>query len=140
MAPIARSARRTAVAVGLALFAACAHAPVGLRQTAAKDGTRVECRGGAAEVRLIGSFNAWSGAVPLSRDSEGRFAARLELPPGRALLACQRRHADGSTSTEPPVNAPSVEDDGFGGRNGVFEIEGPPAGGGERRRGAIASP
>jgi hypothetical protein len=119
VAPIAQRALQVAVAAGFGLLGACAHAP------AAPQGTLVQCRGGAAEVRIIGSFNAWRDAVPLARGPEGRFIGQLALPPGRILVACQRQNADGTTSTEPPINAPGVEDDGFGGRNGVFEVEGP---------------
>lgn len=119
MAPVAQRALQVAVAAGFWLLGACAHAP------AAPRGTLVQCRGGAAEVRIIGSFNAWRDAVPLERGPEGRFVGRLDLPPGRFLVACQRQNADGTTSTEPPINAPGFEDDGFGGRNGVFDVEGP---------------
>jgi hypothetical protein len=119
VAPIAQRALQIAVAAGFGLLGACAHAP------AAPRGMLVQCRGGAAEVRVIGSFNSWRDAVSLARGSEGRFVGRLELGPGRFLVSCQRRNADGTTSTEPPINAPGVEDDGFGGRNGVFDVEGP---------------
>jgi hypothetical protein len=79
--------------------------------------TRIECRAGA--VALLGSFDGWAARRPLTASGDGA-AADVDLPAGRTAIACLR--ADGSV--EPPLNAPEVEDDGFGGKNGVFDTWG----------------
>ncbi|MCB9538222.1 MAG: DUF1592 domain-containing protein [Myxococcales bacterium] len=78
---------------------------------------------GTATVHVAGSFNDWAGTVagggwPLARTADG-WALERDLPPGRHrykfVLDEQQWIAD-------PAN-PDGEDDGFGGRNSVVEVD-----------------
>jgi hypothetical protein len=113
------TALRLLCAIVWATLAGCVHAPTAGDSPGL---TRIECHGEAGEVWAIGSFDGWQGRLPLRRDAEGRYVAQVPLPPGRSLVVCVRRTSGGARVTEPPLNAPATEDDGFGGRNGVYEI------------------
>lgn len=73
---------------------------------------------GATDVRLVGSFDGWeSPGLPLESEDGRLWKRRLTLKPGRYSYSFV---VDGRNVGAP--DAPLVEDDGFGGKNGVLEI------------------
>ncbi|MDF1565736.1 MAG: sigma-70 family RNA polymerase sigma factor [Deltaproteobacteria bacterium] len=74
--------------------------------------------GEARTVSVVGTFNGWAPEAHPMHRSQGRWIARLRLPPGRHeyqfLIDGERWIVDPS--------APSTAQDGFGGVNGVLEI------------------
>lgn len=81
---------------------------------------------GAAEVVLVGDFNAWDpGRTPLRRGADGEWIAVVALAPGIWRYAFV---VDGRWIR--PPDAPRYEPDGFGGENGVLEVPAGPGVGG----------
>jgi hypothetical protein len=74
----------------------------------------------ALTVSLVGDFNGWNPeANPMARDGDGWWECTVDLPPGSFQYAYR---VDGVLVT--PPEAPTVVDDGFGGRNGVIRVVG----------------
>lgn len=76
----------------------------------------------AASVAVVGDFNGWDPQRTrmIRSDHEGRWTARLKLPPGVHQYAFV---IDGSTWVPDP-GAKTTLADGFGGRNSVLIIDG----------------
>jgi len=101
--------------VGVA--SACASAP----PRPALDGS-LEIRCPAAKAAyVLGTFNDWR-STPVPRPEEGG-ALLLSACPGLHRAVCELHLADGRLERLPPLNAVRLEPDGFGGENGVFEVE-----------------
>jgi hypothetical protein len=101
------------------LVAGCAGGSV--RPRALDGKVLVRCAGPATRVVAVGSFNGWGPGITLKSLADGRFEAALALPPGPVVVACERHSANGAVVIEAPLNADRVVDDGFGGKNGVFD-------------------
>jgi len=87
------------------------------------EGVRFQVRAPRAErVALVGGFNAWNeGATPMrGPDAAGLWEVTLPLPAGIWRYAFV---LDGKWTR--PEGAPRYEPDGFGGENGVLDLERP---------------
>jgi hypothetical protein len=75
---------------------------------------------GAGTVSLVGGFNAWDAAQGLMEgpDREGIWSLTVPVPPGRWRYAFV---VDGVWVA--PQDAPLIEDDGFGGVQGILVVD-----------------
>jgi hypothetical protein len=72
----------------------------------------------AAEAGVAGDFNAWTSArAPLRSVGGGWWETTIEMPPGSYQFVYV---VDGEWTTPPAAG--STVDDGFGGRNGFFQV------------------
>jgi hypothetical protein len=73
----------------------------------------------AGSVAVVGSFNDWDpGAYPMTRDADGNWTVRVDLPPGQYEYQFV---VDGSRFVPDP-NATEQRDDGLGGSNAVLRL------------------
>ena len=72
--------------------------------------------GSAADVDVLGSFNAWV-PLDLQRQPDGSWQRELRLSPGRYAY---KLIVDGKLRSDP--EAPAFEADGFGGRNSLLIV------------------
>ena len=88
--------------------------------------TRLQLGGFAPGSRLgvAGSFNGWDPwRTPLREVEPGRFELDLKLPRGTHRIQLVLRRPDGSEEWFAPDGLERYEADGFGGRNGIIEVD-----------------
>jgi glycosidase len=80
--------------------------------------------GGVSAVTVAGDFNAWSAtATPMAdADGDGIYEATVEIPAGSHMYKFVVNGDQWFTDDF----APATADDGFGGKNGVFEVAATP--------------
>ncbi len=126
--PPGRSSRGMILAILLALVAAAAAscAARSIPPVRVEDGYLFQLSAPEARaVALAGSFNDWSeSSHVLTRESGGIWRIVVPLKKGRYRYMFMETLKNGEKQWRDPPGAASFVPDGFGGRNGIIEVDG----------------